>query len=124
MTNKIVFILYGVFIAFVSLVPSEITPDINLWDKGSHFIAYLVFAFLASRVTKNKKALAYVSVGIVIYSGLLEIVQSVVPGRMMSGRDLLANALGVAAGFLLFQVFKIVSLKRPNPDGIKKNGLL
>lgn len=112
MITKITFILYTVFIAGVSLIPSELSPDISLWDKGSHFIAYMIFAFLASGVSGNKKTLVYLSLGIVIYSGILEAVQSIIPGRMMSGRDLLANTLGVVAGCLLSQLLKGVVLKK------------
>jgi VanZ family protein len=111
MIIKTTFILYTVFIAGVSLVPSELSPDISLWDKGSHFIAYMIFALIASGVSRNKKTLAYLSLGIIIYSGILETVQSIVPGRMMSGRDLLANTLGVVAGSLLSLILKDSILK-------------
>ena len=111
MIIKIAFIFYTVFIAGVSLIPSELSPDISFWDKGLHFIAYMIFAFLASGISGNKKTLVYLSLGIVIYSGILETVQSIIPGRMMSGRDLLANTLGVVVGVLLSLLLKDSILK-------------
>lgn len=114
MIIKIIFILYAILITGASLIPSELSPDINLWDKGSHFMAYLVFALLASGVARKRKISLYLSFGIVIYSGLLEIAQSAIPGRIMSGRDLLANTFGVAAGFLLSQLLINSIFKKPS----------
>jgi VanZ family protein len=49
----------------------------------------------------SRRHYVYVCIGIVAYSGLLEIAQLLVPGREMSAFDLLANTLGVALAALL-----------------------
>jgi VanZ family protein len=46
-----------------------------------------------------------VCIGIVAYSGLLEVAQSFVPGREMSALDLLANTSGVLLAALFSHTF-------------------
>jgi VanZ family protein len=46
----------------------------------------------------NKRYYLYLCLGIIIYSGLIELGQSYVPGRDMSALDLLANIAGVLLG--------------------------
>jgi VanZ family protein len=49
----------------------------------------------------NKRYYLYMCLGIVAYSGLIELGQSYIPGREMSAFDLLANIVGVALGALV-----------------------
>jgi VanZ family protein len=49
----------------------------------------------------NKRHYLYMCLGIVAYSGLIELGQSYIPGREMSAFDLLANIVGVALGALV-----------------------
>ena len=95
--NKVVFFLYAVFIAFASLRPMN-SATIEPWDKVFHLLLYGVFAVLGYRVLKEPRQYLYICVGIVFYGGLMEVVQSFIPGRVMSADDLLANTLGVIIG--------------------------
>jgi len=95
--NKVVFILYAVFIAFVSLRPMN-SATLEPWDKVFHLILYGVFSLLGYRASKEPKQFLYICIGIVIYSGLMEVGQSFMPGRVMSVYDLLANTIGVVLG--------------------------
>jgi len=98
--NKVVFILYAVFIAFVSLRPMN-SATLEPWDKVFHLILYGVFAVLGYRASKKPKQFLYICIAIVIYSGLMEVAQSFMPGRVMSAYDLLANTIGVVLGAVI-----------------------
>ena len=74
---------------------SSVTPDIEQVDKLYHFIAYGIFTLLAFRISKTKTIFYIICIGIVAYSCLMEIGQSLVPNRSMSLYDLIANSIGV-----------------------------
>ena len=95
-----IFMSYAVLVAFVSLQPAG-GSTIGSYDKVAHLLTYGIFAALAHRMKLSGRHYVFVCIGIVAYSGLLEIAQSFVPGREMSAFDLLANTLGVALVALL-----------------------
>ena len=97
--NIIVFLIYTGFVTFVSLRPMESVAMGN-WDKVGHLVLYLIFALIGYRVVSNPRHYLYLCICIVVYSGLMEVAQSFMPGRMMSGYDLLANAVGVAIAMI------------------------
>jgi VanZ family protein len=74
---------------------SSVTPDIEHVDKLYHLILYGIFTLLAFRISKTKIFFYIICIGIVAYSGLMEIGQSLVPNRSMSLYDLIANSIGV-----------------------------
>jgi VanZ family protein len=98
--SSAVFVSYAVLVAILSLQPGG-GSSIGSYDKVAHFITYGIFAALAHRMNLLGRQYIYVCIGIVAYSGLLEIAQSLVPGREMSAFDLLANTSGVLLGALL-----------------------
>jgi VanZ family protein len=95
--NTLVLIFYAVLVAFLSLSPGS-GSSAEHWDKVVHLITYAVFAGLGYRVIKEGRGYLFLCLGIIVYSGLIEVAQSYMPGRVMSGYDLLANAVGVAIG--------------------------
>ncbi len=91
---------YWIFVTYVSLRP--ITGlSIGSSDKAIHLLLYFVFALLGYGVFRELRAYYIVCVGIVGYSGLMEIAQSFIPDRFMSGYDLAANVVGVVFGGLI-----------------------
>ncbi len=102
--STVIFVSYAVLVAFLSLQPGG-GSFIGPYDKVAHFITYGIFAVLAHRMNLSGRHYIYVCIGIVAYSGLLEVAQSFVPGREMSVLDLLANASGVLLGALLSNKF-------------------
>ena len=92
-----VFVFYGLLVSLASLSPGSSVP-IEGWDKPLHFMTYGLFAILGFGIAGTRRAYLYVCSGIVAYSGLIEVGQSFIPGRFMSGYDLVANALGVMIG--------------------------
>ena len=95
--NLIILIIYTCFVTYSSLSQASYitTPDIEHVDKVYHFILYGIFTLLAFRVSKTKTIFYIFCIGIVTYSGLMEIGQSLVPNRSMSLYDLIANSIGV-----------------------------
>ena len=91
-------------IAYLSLTPSDSITIGN--DKISHFIAYGILMTNVGLITFHKRR-SFTS-GIVLslgYGALIECVQHFVPGRFMSGYDMLANAGGVGFGVLTTVLF-------------------
>jgi VanZ family protein len=98
--HTIVFIVYAGIVAVTSLYPGGVQSAEHL-DKVVHLLVYYIFAVLGYRMLANKRDYLYVCLGIVAYSGLIELGQSYIPGREMSALDLLANILGVVLGALV-----------------------
>jgi VanZ family protein len=102
--NTLVLAAYALFVTAASLKPGG-GSSFDPWDKLLHFITYAIFAVLAYRVFRGQRRFALACVGIIVYGGLIELIQSWMPGRFMSGYDFLANTLGVVAGaFVITQL--------------------
>lgn len=102
--NAVVFVFYAAFVAVVSLRPAS-GASLEPWDKVFHLGTYAIFALLGYRVVREPREYFYLCVGIVAYGGLMEVGQSFMPGRVMSGYDFLANTLGVVlAGLVVRKV--------------------
>lgn len=104
-----VLVFYTAFVTFASLRPMN-SASFEPWDKLGHLVLYGIFAMLGYRVFRQPRAYLSVCIAIVVYSGLMEVVQSFMPGRVMSGYDLLANGVGVLLGAaIITKVFSIRS---------------
>jgi VanZ family protein len=102
--HTLIFSVYAILLTYASLRPAG-TGNIEPWDKALHFIAYAVFALLGRRVVQRLSNYHRLCVAIIVYSGVMEYLQSFIPGRSMSGLDLVANALGVVAVVIAAQLF-------------------
>jgi|TARA_B110000114_G_C15048763_1_gene380315 VanZ family protein len=91
----LIFIVYGFVVAFFSLTPVD-DVFISIWDKLLHFGCYGMFALIAWWGATRDKTFYVLCAVVIAYSALMEVGQSFVPGRMMSGLDIVANTLGVA----------------------------
>ena len=90
---------YTALVAYASLRPAT-TSGLDPWDKLGHFVVYTLFAVLAGSAARTRRELLLLCIAIAAYGGLLEILQSFQPGRVMSLGDFLANAGGVLLGGL------------------------
>ena len=97
--------LGGFFLALailaLSILPGEQLPDVKLWDKFQHILAYVALALWFGGITPRRSH-GWVAGGLMAYGILIEFLQ----GWMQQGRqadlfDLGANATGIAAGLLL-----------------------
>jgi VanZ family protein len=72
------------------------------WDKLNHMLAFAALAFCAWRgFATSARRLAGVPLALMAYGAVIELVQSRIPGRSGEWPDLLADAVGIAAGMAL-----------------------
>lgn len=108
--------LLGVLV--LSLLPLDEPPPINTgWDKTDHLFAYMVLALLglqafASRLesavahglippTRERRML----LGLLAFGAAVELLQGLTETRQTDWRDVLANSLGIALGWLVWSVW-------------------
>jgi VanZ family protein len=85
-----------------SLLPAGAIPFQQLpGDKWLHFTGYFVAAVLAPFAFERKRLTVFIALGLVGLGAALEWAQKYSPGRSCDLRDMVANTLGVATGFLL-----------------------
>ncbi len=122
-----VLICYTLFIAYVSLAGGKTqdtyVPDLNSFnisglDKALHFFAYLLFASLSLFTFYSRKAIYISYISIILYSLILELIQSTMPLREASFSDFLANTLGVISIFLLQSWWFSNRSKNSPPDAL------
>lgn len=85
-------------VSVLSLLPTESLPDVQTHDKLSHFLAWAMLMAWFSQIIRARGMLA---AGLWTYSGVIEVLQGLSGYRDMSGLDLLANGLGILAGWAL-----------------------
>ena len=100
--HTIVFFVYAGIVAAASLYPGS-DQGVEHLDKLVHLLVYYIFAVFGYRMLTNKQYYPYLCLGIIIYSGLIELGQSYIPGREMSVFDLAANIAGVVLGALVMK---------------------
>ncbi len=99
---KVLFLLFASYIAVISLQPTNnVLMSIQYMDKVLHIGAYALFAILGYFATTTPRKYRYICLAIVVFSIGVEYGQSFVPGRMMSGYDLLANITGIIIAAIL-----------------------
>ncbi len=102
MNKNIIYLsLATIQMAFIWLCSSRPLPLMPLprhWDKLAHFAAWALLAVLLARGVRGRGGLWAPLAMAVVYGLVDEVHQSFVPGREMSALDLLADALGAAAG--------------------------
>lgn len=96
--------LYALAVAvllYLTLAPAEDLPEVNLWDKAEHAIAWLVLAGLGLVLfPKRALTIGLFALGVGI---LVEILQGMpMIGRDADARDVLADSVGIAAAFAVF----------------------
>jgi VanZ family protein len=93
----------------MSLLPPK-HIELGSSDKFSHFLAYFVL-ILTYGYWRHKKYHAILGiVAFICYGVLLELLQGLVPGRVPSFLDCIANSLGVLIGSTILQLRKKLSL--------------
>lgn len=95
-------------IGFLSLLPAENLPDVRIWDKIEHLIAYGALAMcglIAYPSHAFKVIAATIAYGIAIEFG-----QGLVPGRDPSFGDVIANSLGAVIAALVVRLAPVQRL--------------
>ena len=90
-------------IVYLSLKSPQNGVNIQLNDKVGHFIGYGVLSlntFLVFEFKPLRKGI-FLIIGLIGWGVLMEGLQGFVPGREVSGLDIVANSIGVAIGTIV-----------------------
>ena len=116
-------IIYCLAIFVQSSFPgAERMPDVRLFDKLLHFMAYALLGILFYRaydtltLKDNHKLLIFISIASATLYGISdEIHQYFVPSRYAEMADVVANTIGSICGVYLYHRWKV--RKKPLPPG-------
>ncbi len=95
------YVLYVLIITYFSLTPIEHKISESIWDKASHFIAYLLLAMFVKKVHIRFSYLTCV-ITCFSYSFVIECIQYYIPNRQFELLDMLANLLGAILGVIIY----------------------
>ena len=89
-------------VSYLSLTPDP-PPYIDTgWDKANHLLAFAALAFAAMQAFAPARwKPGAVALALLAYGALIELLQSLVPGRFGEIADVLADALGIGLGLVL-----------------------
>ena len=106
-------IVFGLIIAYGTLLPLEKLPPVPGSDKWKHFLAFAGFVFPIS-LFKPKWTLLIFLIG-VLYGGAIEIIQPYV-NRYREMGDFWANTLGAIIGVIIARFILILKFIRASPS--------
>ncbi len=98
------YVLYLLMITYFSLTPIEHEVSESIWDKASHFIAYLILFILAKKV-HTKFSHLKCAIVCCIYAFGIECIQCFIPNRDFEGLDMIAGSLGIFLGLIIYKLF-------------------
>jgi len=90
-------------ITILSLYPLPVLPEVPGSDKSHHLIAYSVLAI--PMVLANPRNLLLYLFLLIIYGGLIEIIQPYV-NRYGEWLDFLANIIGVISTYIVVSIYR------------------
>ncbi|WP_375580969.1 VanZ family protein [Marivirga tractuosa] len=110
-------IIWFLLILLLGLTPGESMPITNVWeflsfDKIAHFFVFAVLSFLLILGFSKQYTFMFfryyavpLAIGIsLLYGLIIEIGQTFIPERGLEPLDILANTIGVFAGWFVFYV--------------------
>lgn len=99
--------LAGAAVVAGCLVPNRWLPPAMPNDKLLHFASFGVLSLLALRIAHDRTEAAYWLLGLLVGGWVIECLQSLVPDRSFSWRDIGANAAGIAAAALCAELVSL-----------------
>ena len=105
---RAVLLLLMCMAAWFAFIPAQVPMQSEGIDKVEHFLAFAALGLTAS-FTSNPglQRLARAGVGLMLYAGFIELVQTQLPTRQGDWADVLADGVGVAAGLALAALLRI-----------------
>lgn len=98
---QLILIAYILLVILLSLAPEAGRAAEPYRDKIAHMAAYFVMGVLGYVSVNTISRKIYLFVFIIMLGGVLELVQSLVPGRSVSLIDAAANMAGAVLSFLI-----------------------
>lgn len=106
-------VLTGVAIVVLSVVPPGLRPVVS--SQGvEHSAIFLLFG-LAFGLAVPRRAVLQVTAALV-FTGAVELIQTLAPGRHARWSDFVVDSLGVLAGLALAAVMRRVATRIARPD--------
>jgi VanZ family protein len=100
-----------VVVSWLAFGPAPPQPDFEGGDKIEHLLAFLALAVTAAHCgTPGWRNTGATALGLLLYGGFIELVQTRLPHRTGDWADLAADAVGMVAGLLL-----AAALRRTTP---------
>lgn len=97
-------------ILFLALAPVSGPPPVHHTDKANHLAAFFVLTCLA-RAGWPLRPRAVVC-ALAAFGGLIELLQLFTPGHHADPLDLLADLIGIAAGWAAFAGMRLWAIRR------------
>jgi VanZ family protein len=96
----------AIVLAVASLVPVELLPReaANIWDKGQHAFGFAWLA-LVGLLAYSRKPWPLLA-GLLMYGGLIELLQAATGWRYGEWLDFLADGIGILIGAALWLVLR------------------
>ena len=91
-------------IAFATLGPAEQRPHSNLGQNGEHALAFVLLGLaFGLAYARDRSRTAVIVIG---YTGLIEVLQFVAPGRHARMQDFVVDALAACLGLVAAAAFE------------------
>jgi VanZ family protein len=108
---RALFAILLIAVAGLAWSPSEYTPDLGMSDKLHHVLAFVALGVAgACSVQHRWPSRAGIAIGLWAFGGVIELVQTRIPGRSGEWADLVADSVGILLATLLMS-----ALRTPEP---------
>lgn len=97
-----VFVLSLLVISYLALTPTPPRAADLGWDKLNHFSAFGTLTVLGGLAWAGRRG--RVAWALLAYGGLIELLQTQVPGRSAEWADLLADGIGILLGLAMLRL--------------------
>jgi VanZ family protein len=94
-----------IVLAVLSLLPSDGLPRTELGGHWDHILAYASTA-LVFAISAHWRSWPIMLLALIAYAGVLEALQSFVPGRTAQICDFCYSAIGVVGGFIVARLLR------------------
>jgi VanZ family protein len=90
-------------ITFLALIPATEVPASTGWDKADHWLGFFALAFLGAHAYPQHSFWRRIAIALLMYGIGIEFAQWCTPDRQADWRDVVADAIGIAAyGLVVF----------------------
>lgn len=104
---RLSFLLCLLAVLTLALLPPATPMPTTGWDKTNHLLAFSTLWVLGRQAYPARPG--RLIAGLLVYGALIELLQAMTPHRLADWSDLLADALGMALGWLLYRVARGVA---------------
>jgi VanZ family protein len=94
---NILFWVLLIVVLALALMPNTDNLPTTGWDKANHLLAFITLCILG--LLAYPKHTVAVLLGLLLYGGLIEVLQSFTPNRSAEVADLVTDGLGLVVGW-------------------------